>query len=397
MSITLKKNFRPALTAVSKVVSPRSTLPVLTTIHFRLDAKAGVLVMSATDMESTIVLGHSDLIIDDHQADFSACVPAAPLVGLVGNADDDIDLEYDPKTRSMHLKSGGSKASIKCLDGDDFPVMAADKSADLGQIAAEDLAKGLKAVSFAMSTDESRPGLTSTELSKRDGEVYLVAADGFRLAAYKPEATGLTLPADTSLLLPRNAVVRLAQALPDDQSPVTVEVYGDNRLLQFSWGDAIFRVHLAADRFPDWMAILPRDFKHEVEVPRGELESAVKRAEIFSRDHGAKIVRLTRGPEGKLILTGESEQTGSSETAFDAVEMTMEGIAFNVVFLRQAVAAFSADTLHLRLNGHHHPAMLSNGSDKFRCIIMPLHVGNDDAVKAANAAAERAAAAEGDA
>ncbi len=121
--------------------------------------------------------------------------------------------------------------------------------------------------------------------------------------------------------------------------------------------------------FPDWKAIIPPDFKHILNLPGREAITALNRAEVFAREAN-HVVRFKPGHQGGLVIEGNSDETGKSETVLE-VSMPFQ-VSFNGLFAKQGLEAISADAVHLHLNAVNAPAMFSNGSDRYIYILMPM-------------------------
>jgi DNA polymerase-3 subunit beta len=152
-------------------------------------------------------------------------------------------------------------------------------------------------------------------------------------------------------------------------------------------GQAIFHLkdaelvsQLIEGNFPDYKVIIPRSFKtHSIVSVSGFLK-ACRQAEIIARE-GNNVIRLSVMPggdlPGKLELSAQSEETGSSEVV---VEATIEGaqlvIAFNVRFLREVLDVIKTPNIALETNANNTPALIHPiGDDNYQHVIMPMHLG----------------------
>lgn len=383
----LTETFRAALALVTKALSSKTTLPVLASIY--LKAQDDKLTMSTTDLETAIRITIPASVTGEA---WSACAPGNTLTSLASAAPtDQIALTWDEAAATLSMNSGGTKSKLKSLRGDEFPDTRAPNVEEMGTITANELKGALKRVVIAASADESRPALCVVQLALMDDKVRLTAADGFRLATYQfDENTKLSFPRKASLLIPRNAAVKLAGILPEGSTEVKLSVTKEDTALIVTWDETVFRAQLADGSFPDWKAIIPNTWAHEVELKTDELQGAVKRAEIFARESN-KVLRFAPNPDGGLRVYAIAEELGQGETIIAGASLPIP-IAFNCTFVRQGLEAITATPVHIRANHSNAPAMFTNGNDKFRYLLMPMHT-SDDAEKAA-AAAQASEAAE---
>ena len=117
MKVTvLQENLARGLSVVSRAVSPRSTLPVLSNILIASDE--GRLRLSATNLE----LGITCWIAARIDEEGSTTVPARTFGDLVNTLPgDQVQLYLDVKTQSLHVKGGTSNNDIKCIDAAGVP------------------------------------------------------------------------------------------------------------------------------------------------------------------------------------------------------------------------------------------------------------------------------------
>ena len=373
--------FQAALAIVSKALG-KSTLPVLTTIH--IEAQEDAIALTATDLETSNRISTPA----DIAKSWSACAPGSTLTSLAAAAPgQEVDLTWEEESATLHVRSLGTKAKLKSLAADEFPHAKASKTQKMGILPAAELRNALKRVLIAASADESRPALCTVQLALINERFYLAAADGFRLAAYHLDYE-IIFPSKTSLLLPRNAASKLAAILPDDDTPVQVSVLDDDRALSFAWDTVNFRAQLADFKFPDWQAIFPVEFKHELYLNSKSFQDAVRRAEIFARESN-KVLKLAPDENGMRVY-GEASETGRGETILDEAIMPIL-IGFNVTFIRQGLEAIGVGQVRMRLSAANTPALFTNGSDKFRYLVMPVMTG-EEAIRAADAAQSAEAA-----
>jgi len=241
-------------------------------------------------------------------------------------------------------------------------------------------------VLIAAANDQSRPALCAVQFAKLKDQVYLAAADGFRLAAYRLDHE-IKFPSKTSLLLPRGSAVKLAAILPESDEPVAILGTKNNSALCFAWSGLKFWAKLLDMNFPDWQAIIPASFKHDLYLPARQTVDAIQRAEVFARN-GSHTVSFVPAETGMSVM-GQSDETGKSETTIE-VAMPFR-ISFNALFARQGMEAIGADQIHLRLITSNSPALFTNGTDRFVYLLMPMVTVEDQASAASAAKAAEAA------
>jgi DNA polymerase III subunit beta len=379
MTTTLpQETLKSALAIVIKAAANK-TLPILGSI--KLEASELSLALTATDLETVIHV----TVPANSEKTFSTCAPAAVLASLVQTSDTP-EIKFKPLDgEKLTLVAGGAKSTLHCLPAEDFPLLP-NANVEMGTLPANALRAGLKRVLIAASNDQSRPALCAVQLAKLKDQVYLAAADGFRLAAYRLDHE-IKFPGKSSLLIPRGAAVKLAAILPESDEPVTLSTTSNGSALCFAWAGLKFWAQLLDFNFPDWQAIIPASFKHDLYIPAKQTVDAIQRAEVFARN-GSHTVSFVPAETGMSVM-GQSDETGKSETTLE-VALPFR-ISFNAVFARQGLEAIGADQIHLRLITSNSPALFTNGTDRFIYLLMPMITVDDQATAAKVAQAAEAA------
>ena len=377
MKVTvLQENLARGLSVVSRAVSPRSTLPVLSNILIASDE--GRLRLSATNLE----LGITCWIPARIDEEGSTTVPARTFGDLVNTLPgDQVHLLLDVKTQNLHVKGGTSNNDIKCIDAQEFPPLPVPEMSGSVQLNVADFKEMINQVAFAASTDEARPVLMGVLLHVEKDKLTMAAADGFRLSVRKAVLSN-PVSQPLNLIIPARALNELARVASDGEDSIYM-VSPKNR------GQVLFRVkdvevvsQLIDGTFPDYQQIIPRNYKSRTLVSTASMLKACKQAEIFARE-GSNVARFDiKQANGEMQpseveISATSEETGKNETI---VEATVDGgsvlIAFNVKFLREALEVIKTPNVALETSAANAPGVLKPvGDDNFLHVIMPMHLG----------------------
>ncbi len=197
MKVTvLQENLAHGLGIVSRAVSPRSTLPVLSNILVASDE--GRLRLSATNLE----LGITCWITARIEQEGSTTVPARTFSDLVNTLPgDQVLLSLDTKTQTLNVRGGTSTNDIKCIDAQEFPPLPVPDLEGAVQLNVADFREMIQQVAFAASTDEARPVLMGVLLQVDKDKLTMAAADGFRLSVRKATLSS-PAPAPLTAIIP---------------------------------------------------------------------------------------------------------------------------------------------------------------------------------------------------
>ncbi|HEY2981116.1 MAG TPA: DNA polymerase III subunit beta [Anaerolineales bacterium] len=374
--IVLQENLARGLGIVSRAVSPRGTLPVLSNVLIASDE--GRLRLSATNLE----LGITCWIPARIEQEGSTTVPARTFSDLVNTLPgDQVQLVLNPKTQNLNLKGGTSNNDIKCIDAQEFPPLPVPDLDGAVQLNVADFKEMIQQVAFAASTDEARPVLMGVLVNVEKDQITMAAADGFRLSVRK---AALAAPAahPMTIIVPARALNELARVSGDGAELIQMVVPKGRGQVVFRIKDVEVVSQLIDGTFPDYQQIIPRAYKSRTLVSTASMLKACKQAEIFARE-GSNVARLdiksakSDMQPSEVEISATSEETGKNETI---VEATVDGggvlIAFNVKFLREALEIIRTPNVALETSTANAPGVVRPvGDDNFLHVIMPMHLG----------------------
>ncbi len=377
MKVTvLQENLARGLSTVSRAVSPRSTLPVLSNILIASDE--GRLRLSATNLE----LGITCWIPARIEQEGSTTVPSRTFGDLINTLPvDQVQLSLDLQTQSLHVHGGTSNNDIKCIDAQEFPPLPVPDMDGAVQINVADFKEMIQQVTFAASSDEARPVLMGVLVTVEKDQITMAAADGFRLSVRKATLSN-PVQSPITAIIPARALNELARVAGDGEESIYMVMPKGRGQVLFRVKDVEVVSQLIDGTFPDYHQIIPRSYKSRTLVSTTAMLKACKQAEIFARE-GSNVARLdiksaqSDMQPSEVEISATSEETGKNETI---VEATVDGggmlIAFNVKFLREALEAVKTPNVAMETSGPNAPGVIRPvGDDDYIQVIMPMHLG----------------------
>lgn len=361
----LQEDFLRGLTSVSRFVSPRAQLPVLSNILF--STQKGKLKLAATNLEMGVSLEVGAKV----EKEGETTVPARMVVELISNMPP-AKIDVEAKEGALSFSSGGFSGSLATIPANEFPAIPSSGKNGVG-LRGETLDILSRKVTFAASTDDSRPVLTGTLLVFGE-KLTAVSTDGFRLSYKEISVEEKKKEKEERLLVPAKAIEEMSRTLDGQEEKVQISFSEKEGQILFSGGPAVLTSRLLAGDFPDYQKIVPVKTTYEMRAEKEDLVRAVKAAAVFARE-AASIVKL-KVEEGRVVVAAESQQYGKEEAAVDAKTEGGElEVAFNYRYLLDFLGSTDGDEIVFRTEGATAPGLFQeNKDDSYKHLIMPVRL-----------------------
>lgn len=367
----LQANFAHALNLISRIVSTRTTLPVLGNIL--IDANKGKLVFSATDLEIAVSAESAGKVEEEGRI----TIPARLLIDFVVNNNDE-NISLSLKDLTLALKSTKYQANIKGISSEEFPTIPVPPKEKFCSLKSEDLLDALRKVVMATANDETRPVLAGVYM-KFDGKFLTMAAtDSYRLAEKRLEISEVKEKKD--IIIPARAMNELLRILSSEKSE-SVDMIVDENQVFFLIGSVQIVSRLIEGSFPPYEQIIPKEEKISVKCNLAETLSALKMSAIFAKDIANnikfKIDPSPKGAEaGKLMISSTAKEIGDTTSE---VKATVKGegieIAFNARYLLDVLNILPGDEVAMTFNDDASPCVIRTEKDKsYTYLVMPLKI-----------------------
>lgn len=363
MKLKVDKNaILDALQKVQSVISPRTTLPVLSNILFR--AEKDKLWLSATDLELSVRTG----LAAEISRPGATTLPARRVVGIFRElASPEIEMEIDDKDIAR-IQCGSSFFKLVGISEEDFPPLPRFEGGRSYTLDQGTLKQMLQKTSYAASSDETRAILNGVLLSFKGEKLTVVATDGRRLALVEQE---LEFPkeAEGDCVVPAKAVDELLRTLADEG---TVRIQATQNQIAFEFDDVVIVSKLIDGTYPNYRQVVPTESEERVAIERETLLTAVKRVALLTTEQ-SNSVKLTFS-KNKLEVTAESPEVGEARETV-ATKYTGKGlaVAFNPEYLMAPLRVLQSDEVVLEVTDELSPGVLT-ANVPFLYVLMPMRV-----------------------
>lgn len=359
----LQENLTKAVSQASRFTSAKAQLPVLGNILLSC-RKTKIYIMS-TNLEISVSSGVGAKVEEEGELS----IPSRVLNDLISNLPKEtITLESDKE--QLKVVSSGFSSTVLGMASTDFPkIPTTIGKDDAFSLPKKEFTEALSHVTFAVSTDETRPVLTGVLISILKGEMSLVATDGFRLSR---RVINVSSEKDLKIVVPR---LILTELLKDsgEGSEILFNYNEKDKQAIFGMDDVILTSRLLEGEYPDFEKIIPKQSVVNVRVDKEEFQRAIKLASVFARD-AANVIKIKVLKESiKVLAEGSS---GNQEAKVDAKIEKQDGdfeISFNFRFVEDFLHSMKGEELVMEFSGVSTAGVFKDSADpSYLHLIMPI-------------------------
>ncbi len=361
------------LQRVQGVVEKRNTMPILSNIL--LEAKADGVDILATDLE----IGMRGLYKATVHEPGAVTLSARKLYEILKELrDGEVELAVGENNWAT-IQAGKSHFKIMGLPSSDFPALPAIDREGLIPLAGAGLAELIRKTLFAAGDNDARyilNGLlvTLTTLEKKTA-LRLVGTDGHRLAVAEQEvgaAPSKDAPKEVKAIIPKKAAFEMRRLLEEgDGEPL---IGFTKNLMIFRKSGLLLTSRLMEGNYPNYQQVIPKDQDKRAAVNRLEMEGALRRVSVLSRDK-TNAVKMTLSP-GRMALFTSNPDFGEATEELPA-QYTGDALTtgFNARYLLDVLGVIDGESVSLQLETPLSPCLMREvGNSGFTCVVMPIKV-----------------------
>ncbi|MGZ0051424.1 DNA polymerase III subunit beta [Brevibacillus gelatini] len=361
MHITVQRDkLSNAVSHVSKAVSSRTTIPILTGIKIKTDDEGITLTASDSDIsiEVQIPLEEAgDWGVTIHQPG-SIVLPARIFSEIVRKLpSNEIHIQADDRLVTQ-IRSGQAEFTINGMDASEYPQLPHLEEDKVISVPCDLLKAMIRQTVFGVSTSEMRPILTGIMWSLEQGKLRFVATDSHRLAS---RTAMVECPEDLSfhnVVVPGKSCNELMKILDDDQNLADI-VVADNQILVKS-KHILFYSRLLEGTYPDTTRIIPQGSKTEITVSTKEFLQSIERASLLSREGKSNVVKLVTLSDGSVEITSNAPEIGKVTDILMPKALNGEElkISFNAKYMIDALRAIDSAEIKASFTGPMSPFVI---------------------------------------
>jgi DNA polymerase III subunit beta len=318
-----------------------------------LDTAVSILVPAEVEAEGAITAPARKL------QEIARELPPAP-VGLAAQGD------------AITISSGRSRFRLNGLAKDEFPAFPTVPFASSWKATGQELNQLISHVSFAVSTEETRPILCGVYWEVTAGEMRMVATNGHRLAKMTISRSGGG--GEGELIVHPRALQQVQKLFRPDEE---VEIARSENHLGFRGKAVQVFTRLIEGPYPNYEQVIPKDNDKVLIAEKAALTGAIRRMAIVASDHTHQIRFSVGGPLMKFSVKTPDLGEGSEELPVEYEGDPLE-IGFNANYMLELLRYMPTDEVKLTFKAPERAATMeplgNEDAPEFLCLVMPLRL-----------------------
>jgi DNA polymerase-3 subunit beta len=333
-------------------------------------AQSGTLRICGTNLEVGVEVTVPARVL----ADGVCAVPAQILTNIMSATPSGAPIILEHSGSTLRIRSGSRETTINTLATDDFPRIPQVSGGAPFDIAAATLLDGLRSVWYGAATSPIKPELASVFVQHKDGLLYFVATDAFRLAEKRLPAPGIDgdIP---PVLIPAKNIPDIMRAFEGADGVVSARISSSQ--ISVEGNGVYFTTRVVDGSFPDYEKVIPTRFTAEATLLKGDLVDAMKMSGFFTDT--MNHVRIDARPAAKqLIVNATNGDIGAHTDALTAAVSGEDATAvFNHRYILDGLQSVHADSVTVSFGGAGKPMLMRGvADDTFRYIVMPINTAH---------------------
>lgn len=364
-----KSDLLTRLQVVSKIISTKPSLPIMSSILFELEKEK--LFLTATDHS-----GQINTVIDSVQSEdsLSFCLDSKLLIDALKTLPEQpIVFEVNEENLNTTIKYHGGKFEMVALPLEDVMQLKEVSNSTEVKIPLDVFLNGITKTITCSAEDELRPIMTSVFIEIKEGQINHVASDGKKLALLEHKDDSLT--ETISFVLPKKIASILKSIFPASGKEDLKLSIASNRV-KFEYESYSIVSTLLEGRFPNYKSVIPTNNDKEVKISTATLKSALSRILVFS-NQASRLVTFNLNTDSLTITVQDIDY---STCADEKIECEYSGPSFKIGLngnsLIELLASMNGEDLIITFSDPMRAALLypanNSDSDRTTCLLMPM-------------------------
>ncbi|MDA1527008.1 MULTISPECIES: DNA polymerase III subunit beta [Bacillus cereus group] len=355
------KHFTQALSEVSKAISTKAIIPILSGIKITADQSGITLIASNSNIfiEKFIPSSMDDEQITTTLKAGTIVVPAKYFIEIIKKMPSDIVIK-SKNEQTITIQSEEITLNLNGFPANEFPnVPQIDDHAEI-QIETKQLIDAFKQTVFAVAKNESRPVLTGVHIKLDHNKLICAATDSHRLAIRE---TLISTNMKANCIVPSATINELLKLMNSNLE--FVSIYLSESHIIFTFGTTTLYSRLIEGKYPNISTLIPNEFQTVINIDRQRMLQGVDRSSLLASEWANNNVNLEIVNESTIQISSNASQIGKiSETQqIDVIQGKKQfNISFDGRFMLDALRAIKEETVTLSFSGSMRPILIEAGT-----------------------------------
>ncbi len=371
MKIKIKKDLLlENLNKVSKAISTKNLIPILSGIKFDLTNKGLTLTASDNDITIQTFIPESEKNMEIEK-EGSIIIQGKYILDIVRKLPDEfINIEVIDELKIL-IYAENSEFNLNGINQKEYPNVSLENSKNFVKINNKVFKTMINQTAFATSTDESRPILTGINLKITGDIMECSATDSYRLAKKAAKLNELASE-NYNIIVPGKNIIEFMKILNENNDELEIHIF-NNKVL-FKQKNLLFQSRLVSGNYPNVNNLIPAESFLKITANLSNLYDVIDRASILTSDKEKNIVTLET-ERNLLIVKSSSAEIGRVEEKMTIVKDNDEEIkiSFSAKYMMDALRVFEGNEVELAFEGEVKPIVIKDSEDiNLTQLVLPI-------------------------
>lgn len=370
MKLKIKKDILlEGLNKVSKAISTKNLIPILSGIKFELTNEG--LTLTASDNDITI---QNFIPVDEQmnvEKEGSIIIQGKYILDIVRKLPDEfINIEVIDELKII-IYTDNSEFNLNGINKNEYPNISLEQSKKVIYINNKDFRNIINQTAFATSSDESRPVLTGINFKIIGNILECNATDSYRLAKKTIKLENIA-EENYNLVIPSKNLIEFNKILDGGDNDIEFHIF-NNKIL-FKYNNLLFQSRLINSNYPNTANLWPTDDILTITANLDELYNVIDRASILTSDKEKNIVTFEINDD-TLIVKSSSAEIGRVEEKMKIEKNNQEQIkiSFSAKYMMEALKSFDGEFAKLSFFGEVKPIIIREKDDEtLEQLVLPI-------------------------
>ncbi|KAA6225063.1 DNA polymerase III subunit beta [Campylobacter sp. LR196d] len=298
MKLSINKNtLEAAITLCNSYVDKKDASII--TSHLLFQAQDDKLIIKASDYEIGLTYHIKKIHIDNPGF---ATTNGKSLADIIKNLNNE-EITLETIDNSLFIKQKNTKYKLPMFNYVDFPEFPNIENKNKFNIDSSDLSKSLKKILPCIDTNNAKYSFNGAYLNIKHDKIDFVGSDTKRLAIYTLNKQNDN---EFSICIPKKAIYEMQKLFYEN-----IEIFYDENILIAKSDNFEFYTKLINDKFANYEAIIPNNFKQEFLFQTEDFIDSLKKISVITDKLKLQFTK------NKIIFEGISTNNIEAKTEIE--------------------------------------------------------------------------------